>query len=93
MLEEEFPNVKFVEDVGLRDKDVITVGSRAIIRRNVHNYGGHVGDSNREEAWQGGSLTGEEMIKPKVQPASHNKVPVSGGGPLMSQELRQGSLQ
>ena len=42
MLGEEFPNAKFVEgpileDVGLRDRGVITVGSQAIIRWNVHD--------------------------------------------------------
>ena len=39
---EEFPSVKpvegpILEDVGLRDRGVITMDSRAIIRRNVHD--------------------------------------------------------
>ena len=42
MLGEESPNVRFVEgpirgDVGLRDQFASTVGSQAIIRRNVHD--------------------------------------------------------
>ena len=54
MLGEECPNVKFMEgpileDVGLRGRGVIIVGSQAIIRRNVHNRGSHGGDSSRGE--------------------------------------------
>ena len=42
MLGEEFPSVRFVEgpirgDVGLRDQFAFTMGSQAIIRRNVHD--------------------------------------------------------
>ena len=42
MLGEEFPNVRFVEgpileDAGLRDRGVITMGSQAIIRKSVHD--------------------------------------------------------